>query len=179
MKKLVYLLLVIVVISNLSGCIGKDEVESIQYEDSSDILETIYEGNNGWNVSYYEQFFDMNELSKGQNIELIYKGKCKGSAYVEIAEVKGKTAKELIEENKSEYESTSDVYDIGKDRSGYVFYVPDIVSNNEKADDRSTTVEIIDLNDAALVITASQMTDDEMEVSDRISDIFNSIEIRN
>ena len=179
MKKLAYLLFIAAVTLNLSGCKATDETKSVQYEDSSNISETMYMGNNGWNVTYDEQFFDMNELTKGQNIELIYKGKCKGSAYVEITEVKDKTAKELVDEKKSEFESTSEVYDAGKDnKSGYVFYVPDIIPGKETADERNTTVEIIDLNDGALIITASQMLNDEMEVSDRISDIFNSIEIQ-
>ena len=138
----------------------------------------MYMGNNGWNVTYDEQFFDMNEHEKGQDIELIYKGKCSGTAYVEIAEIEGKTAKELIDEKKSEYESTSEIYDGGRGgKAGYVFYVPDITPNEKTGNDRYGSVEIIDMNDGALIITASQMVDEETEVSDRISDIINSIEI--
>ena len=178
MKKLAYLLFIAAVTLNLSGCKATDETKSVQYEDSSNITETMYMGNNGWNVTYDEQFFDINELTKGQDIELIYKGKCRGTAYIEIAEIEGKTAKELIDEKKSEYESTSEIYDAGKEnRSGYVFYVPDIVVNEKDGNDRYTSVRTVDLNGGVLVITESQMMDDEMEVSDRIADIINSIEI--
>ena len=177
MKKLVYLLITAAAIFGFSGCKATEEIKSVNYDDSSDITETMYMGDNGWSVSYYEQFFNMNELIKGQDIELIYKGKCKGSAYVEIAEVKGKTAKDLIEEKKAEYESTSEIYDGGRvGKAGYVFYVPDITPNEKIGNDRYGSVEIIDMNDGALIITASQIIDDETEVSDRISDIINSIE---
>lgn len=178
MKKLAYLLFIATVTLNLSGCKVTDEIKLVQYEDSSNITETMYMGNNGWNVTYDEQFFDINELTKGQDIELIYNGKCRGTAYVEIAEVEDKTAKELIDEKKSEYESTSELYDAGKeDKSGYVFYVPDINVSEKDGNDRYTSVEVIDVRDGALVITTSQMMNDEMEISDRISDIINSIEI--
>lgn len=178
MKKLVYLLLIAATVSTISGCKETAGIKSVQYDDPSDINEITYTADNGWRVSYYEQFFDMNELAKGQEIELIYKGKCNGTAYVEIAEEKGKTVKDLIEEKKSEYESTSEIYDAGRgDRPGYVFYVPDIVLSEKIGNDRYTSVEIIDLTDGVLIITASQMVDEETEVSDRISDIINSIEI--
>lgn len=179
MKKLVYLLAITTVVLSFAGCNKdtKNESESVTFEDSSDISETMYMGDNGWNVTYDEQFFDMNEIKKGQAIELIYKGECSGSAYVELNMVKGKSAKELIEEKKSEYESTSEMYEAGRENeSGYVFYVPDIVPAENEGNDRYTSVEVLDIKDGALVITTSQMMDEKMEVSDRLSDIINSIE---
>lgn len=184
MKKLTYILVITATILVFTGCnketaATSNKVEPVTYEDSSEISETIYTGNNGWNVTYDEHFFNLNELIEGKDIELIYKGKCKGTAYVELAEAKGRTAKELIEEKKAEYESTSEVYDAGKEnRSGYVFYVPDIAPSTNSGNDRYTSVEVIDINDGALIITASQQMDEEMEVSDRIADIFNSIELQ-
>lgn len=180
MKKLVCMFVMTATIFHLSGCSKTaDTAEPIQYEDSTEITTAMYMGNSGWSVTYDEPFFDMNELVKGQDIELIYKGKCKGTAYVEITEVPGKTAKELIDEKKLEYENTSKIYEAGRSKaSGYSFCVPDIVPSKKTENDRYTSVEVVNLKDGALVITASQMMDDEIEVSDRTADIINSIEIK-
>ena len=42
MKKLAYLLFIAAVTLNLSGCKATDETKSVQYEDSSNITETMY-----------------------------------------------------------------------------------------------------------------------------------------
>ena len=179
MKKIIYLLVMTAVVFNFGGC-GKAtvETETVRFEDSSDLTTTMYMGEDGWSVIYDEQFFEMNEITKGQDIELIYTDECKGSTYVELNEVNGKSAKELIDEKKQEYDNTSDIYEIQQDNtSGYVFYVPYIAPSQTSGNERYTSVEVFELKDGALVVTASQMLREEMKVSDRIADVVNSVEI--
>lgn len=172
MKKIVYLLFAIALIFSFTGC-NKTVTNSDSSEES-----LLYKGNKGWKIAYDKQFFDINEISQGKNIELNYKGDCKGSAYIELAEVDNKSAKDLIKEKQKEYASTSDVYEVKNDgKSGYVFYVPGITVDKSDGNDRYTSVEVLSLKNGSLVITSSQMLDDEMEVSDRIADIINSVEI--
>lgn len=172
MKKIVYLLFAIALIFSFTGC-NKTVTNSDSSEESM-----LYKGNKGWKIAYDKQFFDINEISQGKNIELNYKGDCKGSAYIEFTEVDNKSAKDLIKEKKKEYASTSDLYEVKSDgKSGYVFYVPGITADKSDGNDRYTSVEVLSLKNGSLVITSSQMLDDEMEVSDRIADIINSVEI--
>ena len=172
MKRIVYLLFVIVLIFSFTGC------NKAVNRDDSNSESLLYNGESGWSITYDRQFFDMNERTHGKNIELNYKGDCKGSAYIEFTEVESKSAKDLIKEKQKEYASTSDVYEVKSDgKSGYVFYVPGITADKSDGNDRYTSVEVLSLKNGSLVITSSQMLDDEMEVSDRIADIINSVEI--
>lgn len=164
----------------LTGC-GKaaqiNESEMTIIEDSSELTNTMYMGENGWSVIYDELFFNLNELTQGKDIELIYSDECNGSAYVELMEVSGRDAKTVIDEMQSEYESTSEIFDVKDEtKTGFVFYVPGLLVDESEGDDRYTSVEVLDLKDGCLVVTASQLLDESMQVSDRISDVICSIE---
>lgn len=172
MKRILYLLVSTMLVFSFTGCSKVANMDDLIEES------VLYKGDDGWSFTYDKQFFDMNELINGKNIELIYKGDCKGSAYIELTEVSNKSAKDLIKEKQKEYASTSDVYEVKSDgKSGYVFYVPGITADKSDGNDRYTSVEVLSLKNGSLVITSSQMLDDEMEVSDRIADIINSVEI--
>ena len=182
MKRLVVLMVVGMMAFSVVGCTKTEAGQDNQHQQSADISTTLYMGDRGWNVTYDEKFFDMNELEAGKDIELIYKEEANGSAYVELAEVAERQAKDLIEEKKAEYEKTSQIYDVNdENKSGYVFYVPDITAIASEGNDRYTSVEVLDIEGGSLVITASQaLTDDDAvvdRVADRIADVINSIEI--
>ena len=183
MKRLAVLMLAGMIALNVVGCAKTAQAgQENKHQQSADISTTLYMGDKGWNVTYDEAFFDMNELEAGKDIELIYKEETKGSAYVELAQVEDKKAKDLIEEKKAEYEKTSKIYEINdENKSGYVFYVPDITATASEGNDRYTSVEVLDIKDGALVITASQALADEDAVvdivADRIADVINSIEL--
>ena len=117
-------------------------------------------------------------MEAGKDIELIYKEETNGSAYVELSQVEDKKSKDLIEEKRAEYEKTSQIYEVNDEKkSGYVFYVPDITATASEGNDRYTSVEVLDIKDGALVITASQALADEDavvdKVADRIADVIN------
>ena len=179
MKKIIYMAIVLMALSNLIGCRKKVSGSERFPEDDLTNQSTVqYIGDSGWSVEYDEQSFSMNEISKGKDIELNYTGKCKGSTYVGIVEIQGRTAKEIIKEKQAEFDKTSEIYEVKNDsKTGYVFYAPGIGNDARDGNGRFTSVEVITLKDGVLVITASQMTDDEMKVSDNIADIINSIEI--
>lgn len=181
MKKLAVLMITAILIGGLTGC-GKEaqvsEPEAEIIEEAMELTETLYMGDNSWSVIYDEQFFNLNEITQGKDIELVYSGECNGAAYVELMEVPDKDAKTLIKEMQSEYESTSEVYDIKDEtKTGYVFYVPGLVADEPNGNDRYTSVEVLSLKDGSLVVTTSQLVDESTEVSDRISDVICSIEI--
>lgn len=182
MKRLAVIMLAGMMAFSMAGCAKAQAGQENQHQFSDDISETLYMGDKGWSVEYNEIFFDMNEIEAGKDIELVYKEETNGSAYIELAEVADKNAQDLIEEKKAEYEKTSQIYEINdENKSGYVFYVPDITVTDSEGNDRYTSVEVLDIKDGALVITASQTLADEDAVIDKISDamadVINSIEL--
>lgn len=182
MKRLAVLMLTGMMALNIVGCAKAEIGSENQHQQSADISNTLYMGDKGWSVMYDEAFFNMNELEAGKDIELIYKEETNGSAYVELSQVEDKKSKDLIEEKRAEYEKTSQIYEVNDEKkSGYVFYVPDITATSSKGNDRYTSVEVLDIKDGALVITASQALADEDavvdKVADRIADVINSIEL--
>lgn len=179
LKRLILLWIAAAAIICMTGCSEAEKNSEREPDESTEEqTDTVYRGNKGWSIAYDESAFAIQELEKGRSIELIYTGDCKGSAYVELVEIADKSAEELIKEKQSEYEKTSEVYEVkNKDKPGYVFYVPGIVPDKKDGNDRYTSVEVIPLEAGSLIITASQMMDEEYMISDKIADVINSIEI--
>ena len=178
-KKVLLALLVLVLLSAMVIGARTFEGNGIHFEDSRNLTTEMYMGSHGWSVVYDTQFFDMSEYAAGQDINLAYTGECKGSTYVELEEDMSKSAKELIAEKKAMYEQTSDIYDFSTETaSGYVFYVPGISPKVTEGDNRYTSVTVYKLKDnGSLVVTLSQQLDDEIEVSSRLAEVINSIDI--
>ncbi len=180
MKKKVLLTLVVLLLLSVM-VIGARTYAGygIHFEDSDNLTTEMYMGNHGWSVQYDTKFFDMSEYVAGQDINLTYTDECKGSTYIEVEEDMSKQAKELIAEKKAMYEETSDIYDFATEgASGYVFYVPGISPKVTEGNNRYTSVTVYKLKDGgSLVVTISQQLDDEIEVSSRLAEVLNSIDI--